>query len=216
MLFDPTTLPVADRYKLLIGGIIPRPIALVGTVAVDGATNLAPFSFFAGLGSNPMTLLFCPANKPDGSEKDTMRNCKPVDQGGTGVFSVNIMNLRDIRRTVAAAEELPFGESEFELTGLHHGACVKIPAPRVEEAGVCYECKTIHILQTNPGAPSGGNVVVGEVLAVHVRDDAINERMHIDPNVIDPAGRLGGMSYCSVHDRFELPVGRGALSAPQK
>jgi flavin reductase (DIM6/NTAB) family NADH-FMN oxidoreductase RutF len=216
MLFDPTTLPIADRYKLLIGGIIPRPIALVGTVNAAGAFNLAPYSFFAGLGSNPMSLLFCPANKSDGTEKDSLRNCRSVSEGGTGVFSVNIMNQENIRRTVAAAEELAFGESEFELSGLHPVTCSTIAAPRVQEAGVCYECKTIHILQTNPGAPSGGNVVIGEVLAVHVRDDAINERLHIDPSIIQPAGRLGGMSYCSVRDRFELPMGRAALDLGQK
>lgn len=213
MLIDPTTISITDRYKLLIGGIIPRPIALVGTSDPDGRPNLAPFSFFAGLGSNPMSLLFCPANKSDGSEKDTLRNCKPVADAGTGVFSVNIMHFNELRRTVAAAEELAFGENEFDLVGLQAVECSSIDAPRVREAGVCYECKTIHILQTNPGAPSGGNVVIGEVVAIHVRDDAINERLHIDPNVIDPAGRLGGMSYCSVRDRIELPMGRAALNA---
>src|SRR5580765_603384 len=95
---DPLALSQADRYKLLIGCIVPRPIAFVSTVSPSGRLNLAPFSFFNGVGSDPMTLLFCPANKPDGSEKDTLRNCKPVSEGGTGQFVVNAATEHYIRQ----------------------------------------------------------------------------------------------------------------------
>ena len=71
---DPALLTPADRYKLLIGSIVPRPIAFVSTISPDGRANLAPFSFFNGVCGTPMTLLFCPSNKADGSEKDTLRN----------------------------------------------------------------------------------------------------------------------------------------------
>ena len=80
MEIDPLSLSVADRYKLLIGCVVPRPIAFVSTISPDGAPNLAPFSFFTGVGSNPLTLLFCPSNKPDGTEKDTLRNCAPAPE----------------------------------------------------------------------------------------------------------------------------------------
>src|SRR5438874_4754500 len=80
----PEDLAARDRYKLMIGCIVPRPIAFVSTLSPDGRPNLASFSYFNGVGSDPMTLLFCPANKPDGTEKDTLRNCKPLIDGGTG------------------------------------------------------------------------------------------------------------------------------------
>ncbi|MFG0259094.1 MAG: flavin reductase family protein, partial [Phycisphaerales bacterium JB041] len=110
MHIDPKSLPTIERYKLLIGGIVPRPIALVSTQSVAGVLNLAPFSFFAGVGSDPMTLVFCPANKPDGPEKDTLRNCAPVAEGGTGRFVVNIAHERLARRLASTAEPLAFGE----------------------------------------------------------------------------------------------------------
>jgi len=90
VILNPDELEIAERYKLLIGTIGPRPIAVVSTISVDGKPNLAPFSFFAGVGSNPMTLLFCPANDADGNEKDSLRNAKPASEGGTGQFAVSV------------------------------------------------------------------------------------------------------------------------------
>ena len=90
MEIDTSALDVRDRYKLLIGCIVPRPIAFVSTVSPDGRANLAPFSFFNGVGSNPMTLLFCPGNKPDGSEKDTLRKDDAVKFAKDGAdFAIN-------------------------------------------------------------------------------------------------------------------------------
>ena len=113
MEIDPQELEPRERYKLLIGCIVPRPIAMVTTVSPDGAVNLAPFSFYNGVGSNPMTVLFCPANQPDGSEKDTLRNCKPVAEGGVGEFVVNAAvegyhrdtGVIDARRATTREEE---------------------------------------------------------------------------------------------------------------
>jgi flavin reductase (DIM6/NTAB) family NADH-FMN oxidoreductase RutF len=211
MEIDPATLAIADRYKLLIGGIVPRPIALVSTVDLQGQSNLAPFSFFAGVGSNPMTLLFCPANRNDGSEKDTLVNCKPVAEGGTGEFVVNVVSMGFVHRAVSAAEELPSGESEFELSGLTPVPSRVVKAPRVAESAVSYECRTLQVIRTNPGMPSGGNVVLGEVVHVWVRDGVANERLHLDPGQIDAAGRMGGLAYCTTRERIEMPMGRGAL-----
>ncbi len=103
----PQDLDVSERYKLLIGCIVPRPIALVSTVSAAGVANVAPFSFFNGVGSNPMTLVFCPGNAADGSEKDTLRNSKPVAEGGGGEFVVNLAREDYVRQVVAAAELLP-------------------------------------------------------------------------------------------------------------
>ena len=205
---DPNELNIAERYKLLIGTIGPRPIAVVSTVSTDGKPNLAPFSFFAGVGSTPMTLLFCPANDGDGNEKDSLRNAKPESEGGTGQFAVCVATAEIIGRVAVAAEPLPRGESEYDLSGLTPIACDSIQAPRVKESPVCFECETVSVTRTNPGAPAGGNVVMGRVVRVHVEDSLLNDRMHTDQAAIDLVGRMGGLSYCHTRDRFDLRPGK--------
>jgi flavin reductase (DIM6/NTAB) family NADH-FMN oxidoreductase RutF len=212
MELDPEALAAPDRYKLLIGCIVPRPIAFVSTASPDGrSVNLAPFSFFNGVGSNPMTLLFCPANKADGTEKDTLRNCKPQAEGGLGEFVVNVAIDAYARRVAAASEPLPYGESEFELTGLSMAPSRAVRPPRVAESPVAFECRTVQVIRTNAGAPAGGNIVIGRVVHVFVRDDLINTRYHIDPSRLDAVGRMGGIGYARTRDRFEVPFGREAL-----
>lgn len=210
---DPNSLSTADRYKLLIGGVVPRPIAFVSTVSPSGAHNLAPYSFFNGVGSDPMSLLFCPANNPDGSDKDTLRNCEPREEGGTGQFVVNIASERYIRAVAAAGEALPYGASEFDIVGLTPAASAVVAPPRVAESPLAYECETVQVVRTNPGAPGGGNVVIGRVVSVHVADETlINERHHVDADRLAAIGRMGGAAYCRTGDRFDLPRGRAALA----
>jgi flavin reductase (DIM6/NTAB) family NADH-FMN oxidoreductase RutF len=215
MEIDPATLSFPDRYKLLIGGIVPRPIALVSSISPDGRLNLAPFSFFNGIGSNPMTLLFCPVNRPDGNPKDTLRNVRPAAEGGTGEFVVNVAVEAYARQVAAAAEGLPYGESEFELVGLTTAPAAKVRPPRVAESPICFECRTLHIVALNPGQAGGGNVVIGEVLHVHVHDDLINDRLHIDGEKLKAIARMGGPAYCRTRDRFEMPMGVEALKLPR-
>lgn len=220
MEFDAQSLPVPDRYKLLIGCIVPRPIAWVSTIApasspVAGSLNLAPFSFFAGVGSDPMTLLFCPANKPDGSEKDSLRNAQPIGEGGSGEFVVNLADESLAKQVALSAEPLPYGESEFDLTGLHTTPSIKVAPPRLKEAPVSFECRTMQVIRTNPGAPAGGNIVIGEVLHIYVRDDLINERFHTDPDKLKAIGRMGGIGYVRTSnpaERFEIPMGRAGVN----
>lgn len=208
----PDTLAVPDRYKLLIGCIVPRPIAFVSTASPDGRLNLAPFSFFAGVGAEPMTLLFCPANKPDGTEKDTLRNARPVDEGGTGEFVVNVASEPIATRVAAAAEPLPHGESEFDLVGLTPTPSRVVRPPRVLESPACFECRTTQVVRLNPGVRAGGNIVIGRVVHVHVRDDAINERLHLDADKLAAFGRMGGAWYATTRQRFEMPMGKAALA----
>jgi flavin reductase (DIM6/NTAB) family NADH-FMN oxidoreductase RutF len=217
MELDPRSLAQPDRYKIMIGAIVPRPIALVATLSIDGRPNLAPFSFFNGVGSDPMTLLFCPANKPDGTEKDTLRNAKPIAEGGTAEFVVNIVSEPWASRMAACAEALDYGESEFDLSGLTPEPSRVVKPPRVRESLVSFECRTTMVVRTNPlppdgrGVPSGGNIVVGEVVHIRLAEGIANERWHIDPAKIDAIGRMGGLSYCRTRDRFDLPMGRGPL-----
>ena len=216
MHIDPEQISQSERYKLLIGCIVPRPIAWVSTAAPDGSSfNLAPFSFFNGVGSNPMTLLFCPANKADGTEKDSLRNAKPVAEGGSGEFVVNITPEALSRLMAATSEPLPYGESEFELAGLTMEPSNVVRPPRVRESPVAFECQTVQVIRTNPGPPStsggAGNIVIGRVVHVFVRDDLIDERLHIDQAKLDAVGRMGGLGYTRTRDRFTLPMGKDAI-----
>lgn len=212
MEIDPTTLAVAERYKLLIGAIVPRPIAFVSTVSPDGArTNLAPFSFFTAVGSNPMTLMFCPANNPDGTEKDSLRNAKPREEGGVGQFVVNIVSEAIAAQMAACAQELPYGESEFDLSGLTPAPSRVVKPPRVKESLFAFECETTQVVRTNPGAAGGGNVVFGRVAHVHADDAIVNERYHIDPSKLAAVGRMAGLTYCTTRERFDLPWGAPAM-----
>lgn len=207
----PEDLQTHERYKLLIGGIVPRPIAFVSTISPAGEPNLAPYSFFTGVGSNPMTLLVCPATLPDGSDKDTLRNALPPEEGGVGQFVVNVATETYARGVAAAAEALPHGESEFDLTGLQAVPSLKVRPPRLKESPVSFECETVQVIRTAPGKPGSGNVLLGRVVSVHVEDELINERFHIDADRLQAFGRMGGLQYCKTRDRFEMPRGRAAL-----
>ena len=208
----PEDLPARDRYKLMIGCIVPRPIAFVSTLSPDGKPNLASFSYFNGVGSDPMTLLFCPANKPDGTEKDTLRNCKPAIEGGTGQFVVNAAVESYAREMAACGEPLEYGESEWDMVGLVSAPSVRVKPPRVARSPWAFECETVQVLRTNPGAPSGGNVVIGRVVHIHVDDALIDERFHVDADRLAAIGRMGGFTYCLTRDRFEMPPSREALA----
>lgn len=211
---DPKSLPPSDRYKLLIGGVVPRPIAVVSTLSPGGRLNVAPFSFFAGIGGNPMSLLFCPANRPDGSNKDTLRNLidGTADGSGSGAeFVVSVASAAIIRRVVACAEELPYESSELELSGLTPAPSLVVRPPRVAESPMAFECRVRQILRLSPGAPSGGNVVIGEVLSVHTETGVADDHCHVDPAVLDAIGRMAGLTYCTTRERFEVPWGAAAL-----
>ncbi|HVZ92904.1 MAG TPA: flavin reductase family protein [Phycisphaerales bacterium] len=212
---DPLSLDIADRYKLLIGAIVPRPIAFVSTSSRDGRLNLAPFSFFNGVSSNPPTILFCPANKPDGTQKDTLINCSEAPDG-LGQFVVNIVSEAIARRMSICAEEIPYGESEFALSGLTPAPSKKVRPPRVAESLFSMECITDRILRLNPGAPAGGNIVIGRIVHIHAADGLVNDRWHVDPAKLAAVGRMAGLGYCTTRDRFEIPWGKAALDAPNE
>lgn len=202
--FDPATLSQPDRYKILIGSVLPRPIAWVSTQSPDGKDNLAPFSFFSGVGSDPMTVLFCPANNADGSEKDTLRNAKPLSEGGTGEFVVNVVphRLAEVMNQTSAL--LPPGVSEFERCGVAAAASRVVRPKRVLESPVAFECATIQVIRTNPGVANSGNVVLGRVVHIWIAEGVANARWHMDASAIDAVGRMGGFEYATTRDRFEL------------
>ena len=208
MEIDVASLPHALRYTLMVGAIVPRPIAVVGTVNARGQHNLAPFSFFNGVSAEPMVVMFAPVNKRDGRENDSLANAKPVAEGGTGCFSVSIATEANIAAVVKCAAELAHGESEFAYAGLTPRACARIAAPALAESPVHFECETIEVRRFAPlGTPNAGNCVFGRVVHVRVDEEIANERMHIDPAKLAAVGRMGGAAYVSTRDRFELARG---------
>lgn len=208
---DPAELSAKDRYKLIIGCVTPRPIAFVSSVSPDGRTNLAPFSFFNAAGADPMTLLFCPVTTPEGGDKDTLRNVALPEEGGVGQFVVNVAVEAYARQVSAAAAELPYGDSEFDMAGFTPAPSRVVKPPRVEESPVSFECETTHVIRLAPGVPTSGTIVVGEVVHVWIREDLVNERLHVDPERLQTIGRMGGAAYCRTRDRFDLVRGEEAL-----
>lgn len=152
-----------------------------------------------------MTMLFCPANNTDGSEKDSLRNAKPVIEGGTGEFVVNVVphHMAEAMNHTSAA--LPYGTSEFDVCGVRAGASRVVAPKRVLDSPIAYECTTIQVIRTNPGTQNAGNIVLGRVVHVWVAEGVANERLQIDPGAIDVVGRMGGVGYSTTRDRFEIP-----------
>ena len=192
------TLAERDRYKLMIGAVVPRPIAWVSTMDAAGNLNVAPFSFFNAVCSNPMTLLFCVgvADTPDG-KKDTLRNIEAVPE-----FVINTTNEETATAMNLTATPLPPTQSEFQWAGLTPALSSTIRVPRVAEAPIAFECKLQRIITVND-QPGGGTVIFGEVQCVHVRDDLYaNGRILLEP--YKPIGRLGGNSYVRVTNTFDM------------
>src|SRR5262249_37570383 len=129
-------------------------------------------------------------------------------------FVVNVASEPYARQVAGAAEPLPYGESEFGLVGLATAPSVKVRPPRVAESPVAFECRTLQVLRTNPGKPSGGNVVIGQVVHLHLAEGLVNDRLHVDADQLAAVARMGGSWYCRTHDRFQMPQGREALSLP--
>jgi flavin reductase (DIM6/NTAB) family NADH-FMN oxidoreductase RutF len=199
MKLDPAAERPGDVYRLMIGVITPRPIAWVSTVAPDGVTNLAPFSFFAGVSANPATVVFSPVNHRDGSKKDTVRN---LEANGEFVVSVVPYALREAMN--ATSEELPYGVSEIERCGIATVPSERVRPPRVAGAPVHMECVVHQIVRVGDG-PLAANMVIGRVLLFHVDDAVLDEAGRVDPRRLDTIGRLGGDGYARTTDLFALP-----------
>ena len=207
MELDIASMPVGLRYNLLLGAVVPRPIAVVGTMNAAGQHNLAPFSFFNAVSSEPMVLMFCPVSRGDGGENDSLRNAKPVEEGGSGCFSVSLATEENIAKVVKCAADLPHGESEFDYAGLTPRMCARIRAPYMAESPIHFECETLEVKRFAPGVPFGGNAVFGRVIHVRIDDALAHPRMHIDPAKLRAVGRMGGQWYARTGDRFELERG---------
>ena len=214
MKFDPDQIGASARYKLLVGGVTPRPVAVVSTVDADGVVNVAPYSFFTGGGHDPMTMIIVVTTRSSGEQKDTLRNLSPAEQGGVGSFVVNLATESYARAVSALSQDLPFGESELEHVPFETLASERVAPPRLAVSPIAYECVTTHVIPLADGAPGGGNIVVGRVVMVHAHEGVVNEQHHVDWERVRTIGRMGGSFFARVGDHFEVARGLDALSEP--
>ena len=199
MTIDPAGADVLDVYRTLIGLVTPRPIAWVTSMDRLGRVNLAPFSFFNVFGSNPPVVIFSPTLKRDGSKKDTLLNIED-----TGEFVVNCAVESVIEALNLTSVELARGESEADLAGLVLHPSERVKPPRVAASPAHLECRLIQVLPIGNG-PASANLVIGEVVFLHVSDDVIGSDGRIDPRKLKTVGRLNGDFYAKTSDLFELP-----------
>ncbi|HEY8506574.1 MAG TPA: flavin reductase family protein [Gemmataceae bacterium] len=199
MLIDVSQASVVEVYHALVGIVTPRPIAWVTSLDAEGRVNLAPFSFFNAFGSNPPVVVFSPTRRRDGSRKDTLLNVE-----ATGEFVLNAAVAPLAEKVNLSSKELPHGESEVELTGLTTVPSLRVKPPRVAESPVHMECKVRQILPVGEG-PLAANLVVGEVLLIHISDSVLGENGRVDPRKLRTIARLGGDWYCHTSDLFEMP-----------
>lgn len=198
---NPAEHAARDIYKLLTGIILPRPVALVSTIDRNGVANLAPFSFFSGVGSVPPTVLFCPAIRAETEElpgrKDSLRNVEE-----TGEFVVNVVSNAIAAAANATAAEVPPNVDEFELAGLTPIASDAVKPPRVAESPAQMECKLLQVIFTGK-QPMSGVIVLGEVVRFHIREDLV-DNFRVDPAGLDLVGRMAGNTWARTRDRIEL------------
>ncbi len=196
--FDPADHSPGEIYKLMIGAIVPRPIALVSSVDEANVRNLAPFSYFTACSSNPPVVVFCPILRPlPPMAKDTLRNIM-----ATGEFVVNIVSEEFVERMNATAATVGPEVDEFALSGLTPIASDLIKPARVAESHVQMECRLLQIVPVSD-KPGGGSLVLGEVMRFHVDQDLI-ENFRIDPDKLRAVGRMAGSTYVRTTDRFDL------------
>lgn len=198
MLLDFSALAPREAYAWMISTIVPRPIAWVSSISGDGMTNLAPFSFFQGITSNPPTLMFVPVNARDGAKKHTVRNIEEVPE-----FVVNLVPFALAEQMNRTSALLPYGESEFEAFGIEATSSDRVRPPRVAQAPVAFECTLDRFVHIGDG-PLAANVVFGRIRVAHVADAVLGANGWPDPTKLDLIGRMGGETFARTTERFDL------------
>jgi flavin reductase (DIM6/NTAB) family NADH-FMN oxidoreductase RutF len=195
---DPSNQSEKDNYKLLIGSIIPRPIAFVTTLSATGVLNAAPYSYFNIVAANP-PMISISVQRKNGEQKDTSRNAIE-----SGAFVVHISDESYIEQINITAASLPSEESEVTLAELTPIASEKINVPGIAEARIRMECV---LEQAIPLGGAGGSpacdLLIGRIVCFHI-DEALYENGRIDPVALRPVSRLAGNSYSKLGELFEI------------
>ncbi len=199
MLFDFETLAPQDRYKLLISTVVPRPIAWVVTQDLNGVLNAAPFSFFNTFANDPPVVVIGIGGRKPGDAKDTGNNIST-----TGQFVVNLVSHANAQQMNVTAVDFPPERDELAAAGLTTIPSTKVRPPRIAESPVAFECERMMTIELNVDRA----LVVGRVLALHVRDDCVlnQQRCYIDTPKLELIGRMHGAGwYARTTDLFEMP-----------
>jgi flavin reductase (DIM6/NTAB) family NADH-FMN oxidoreductase RutF len=187
---DPKEIPVARMHSLLLGAVIPRPIALASTVDKQGNVNLSPFSFFNVFSANPPILIFSPARRGrDNTTKHTYENVKEVPE-----VVINIVSYAMVEQVSLASCEYPRGVNEFVKSGLTEATSDLVRPPRVAESPVAFECKVNQVIELGTGG-AAGNLVICEVLRMHIHEEVLDPDGRINPNKLDAVARMGADFY---------------------
>ena len=199
MIIKPENQSVKDIHKLMIGSIVPRPIALVSTISKDNVNNLAPFSYFSGVCSNPPTIVFAPGRRGwDGAKKDTLINIESKKE-----FVVNVVSESFADKMVSCSTDFESEIDEFSISKLTPGKSKIVKPPLVLESKINLECKLNQIIEIGNGEIGSGFLVIGTIVLFHI-DDSIYEEGKINLDKLMPIGRLAGNSYSKQLNRFEI------------
>ncbi len=194
--FDFAALSPHDRYKLLIGTVIPRPIAFVTSVDEQGRVNAAPYSFFNCLSADPAIVALGVENHADMRFKDTAYNVRVTEQ-----FTVNIVDTALVEAMNVCAVAFPSDVDELAMAGLTAVPGTHVRCPRIAEAPAALECKRYMTLEVGRSR----EIILGEVLGVFIRGDAVDPaNKHVNQVLMDAVGRLGGHGYARTRDQFDL------------
>jgi len=198
---DPANLAIPELHSYLVGAIGPRPVAFASTVDADGRPNLSPFSFFNVFGANPPLLIFSPARRGrDNTTKHSYHNVKAVPE-----VVINVVTYSMVHQTSLASTEFAEGVNEFVKSGFTPIASEKVRPFRVKESPVQFECVVKQVIETGTGG-GAGNLVICEVVMIHVNEHVLDANGRIDQRKIDLVGRMGGHFYARAHGDalFEL------------
>ena len=183
----------ADAQNYLQHAIAPRPICFASTIDKDGLVNLSPFSFFNLFSSNPPIVIFSPARRVrNNTTKHSLQNVLQVPE-----VVINMVDYDMVQQTSLASCEYPKGVNEFEKAGFTMEAAILVKPPMVKESKIKLECRVIEVkpLGSEGGA---GNLVIAEVLAMHIDESILNADGKIDQTKMHHVARLGGDWYCKV------------------
>jgi len=199
--FDPKDLSTGRLHGYLLGAVTPRPIAFASTIDKKGKVNLSPFSFFNVFSANPPILIFSPARRGrDNTTKHTYENVLEVKE-----VVINIVNYAMVQQMSLSSTEYPKGVNEFIKAGLTPVPSEKVKPPRVAESPVQFECIVKDVVQL--GKEGGaGNLVICEVVKLHIDETILDENQIIDQHKIDTVARMGGNWYSRANaGMFEVP-----------
>ena len=190
-IIHPSKVSTQDFYRYMVSAVVPRPIAFVSSMSAEGKINLSPYSFFNAVSSKPPILIFSPVNSVrDGSTKNTLDNVLEHPE-----VVINIVNHALVKQMSLTSTAYKKGVNEFGKAGLTEVPSETVKPPRVAESPVAFECQVKQVVPLGEGS-GAGNLVICEVLLVHVNEEILDEDGTIDPLRLDAVGRMGGSAYC--------------------